>query len=46
MMVLGPDLGMQVAEANNLAVYMILKQEQGFKTTYTKAFGEYLQGKD
>ena len=42
MMVLGPDLGMQVAEANNLAVYMILKQDQGFKSVYSTAFGQYL----
>ena len=42
-MVLGPELGMQVAEANNLAVYMILKQDQGFRTTYSRAFERYLQ---
>lgn len=42
LMVLGPDLGMQVAEANNLAVYMILKQQQGFKSIHSTAFAQYL----
>lgn len=41
-MVLGPELGMQVAEANNLAVYMILKQDEGFSSSNSTAFEQYL----
>ncbi len=43
MMVLGPDLGLQVAEANNLAVYMILKQGEDLITRHSPAFSQYLQ---
>lgn len=42
MMVLGPQQGMDVAEANNLPVYMILKTGQGFESRYSKAFTPYL----
>jgi thiamine biosynthesis lipoprotein len=41
-MVLGPDQGMEVAEANNLPVYMILKSGQGFETRHSSAFIDYL----
>ena len=42
MMVLGPDLGLQIAEANNLAVYMIVKAGSGFDSRYSPAFGRYI----
>lgn len=42
-MVLGPELGLKVAEANNMAVYMILKTQKGFETRYSKSFAEHLQ---
>ena len=43
MMVLGPDLGLQIAEANNLAVYMLLKAETGFDARYSSMFGQYVE---
>lgn len=43
MMVLGPEQGMAVAEANNLAVYMILKSDNGFESRNSPAFAQYLR---
>ena len=43
MMVLGPEQGMAVAEANHIAVYMLLKSEQGFESIHSTAFERYLQ---
>ena len=42
MMVLGPEQGMELAETKKLAVYMILKSEQGFEVRYSQAFASYL----
>ena len=41
-MVLGPKQGMEVAEANNMSVYMILKTDKGFDTKYSQSFAGYL----
>lgn len=41
-MVLGPEQGMKVAEANNIAVYMIVKVESGFESRNSSAFSRYL----
>ncbi|MGB3621501.1 FAD:protein FMN transferase [Ketobacter sp. MCCC 1A13808] len=42
MMVLGPKQGMEVAEANHLAVYLILKTEKGLVTHHSTAFKQYM----
>jgi len=42
MMVLGPEAGLQVAEANNLPVYLIIKEKDGFKSVQSSAFNKYL----
>ena len=45
MMVLGPKEGMEVANANNLPVYMLVKEGDGFKPLQSKAFDMYLKPK-
>lgn len=42
MMVLGPEQGLQVAEAQNLAVYLLVKTEDGFEARQSRAFAVYL----
>lgn len=42
-MVLGPERGMQLAEQQGLAVYLIVRGEQGFETRYSAAFKPYLE---
>ncbi|MDZ7315299.1 MAG: FAD:protein FMN transferase [candidate division KSB1 bacterium] len=41
--VLGPDDGMRLAEKENLAVFMIVKTEQGFVEQMNRAFEAFLQ---
>lgn len=41
--VLGPDAGMELAEKENLAVFMIVKTEQGFVERMNRAFEAFLQ---
>ncbi len=42
LMVLGPEQGMEVAEANHLAVYMITKTKAGFEAKFSEPFRRYL----
>lgn len=39
--VLGPEKGMEVANREQLAVYMIVKENDGFSDRYSKAFSVY-----
>jgi thiamine biosynthesis lipoprotein len=41
-MVMGPDAGLSFAEDQNLAVFMIIKTDKGFKEVYTDAFKPFL----
>lgn len=41
--VLGPEPGMAAAEAEGLAVYMLIKTTTGFKEQHSKAFATYVQ---
>lgn len=43
--VLGPERGMQLAQQQNLAVYMIVKGEHGFDSLYSDAFKPYLESR-
>jgi thiamine biosynthesis lipoprotein len=40
--VMGPDKGMRLAQSQQLAVYMLVKAEQGFEVRYSKAFEPYM----
>ena len=42
LMVLGEDLGMQVAEQHNIPVFMIVKTEDGFKEMASEAYKPFL----
>lgn len=42
-MVLGPERGMQLAEQQGLAAYLIVRGETGFETRYSAAFKPYLE---
>ncbi|OBT06546.1 FAD:protein FMN transferase ApbE [Vibrio sp. UCD-FRSSP16_10] len=42
LMVLGEKEGLQVANDNGLAIFMIVKTEDGFKEVHSKAFEKYL----
>lgn len=42
LMVLGPEQGMALAEANHLPVYMIVKTGDGFESRHSNAFRQYL----
>ncbi len=41
--VMGPEKGMQLAEQQGLAVYMIIKADQGFDVMHSEAFKPYLK---
>ncbi|MCV6626736.1 MAG: FAD:protein FMN transferase [Cellvibrionaceae bacterium] len=41
--VLGPERGLAVAEAENLAVYMLVKTETGFAEHHSTAFATYVE---
>ena len=41
--VLGPEKALQLAEQQGLAIYMLVKTEQGFAAQYSEAFKPYLQ---
>ncbi len=41
--VLGPEKGLKLAESQGLAVYMMVKTEQGFESRYSNAFKVYLE---
>jgi len=41
-MLMGPDDGLEFARAQNLAAFMIIKTDNGFKDVYTDAFKPYL----
>lgn len=43
LMVLGEEVGIKVANENNLAVFMVVKTEEGFKEVYSDAFAPYLK---
>ncbi|MGL5587275.1 MAG: FAD:protein FMN transferase, partial [Aeromonas veronii] len=45
LMVMGPEAGMAFAKQHQLAVYLIIKTEQGFKAEYTPQFAPYLAEK-
>ncbi|WP_133502468.1 FAD:protein FMN transferase [Marinomonas balearica] len=40
--VLGPKKGLEFAERNDIAAYMLVKEDFGFKEEYSKAFKSYL----
>jgi len=42
LMVLGPEAGMALAEREGLAVYMLLRDGEGFEARHSRAFGPYL----
>lgn len=42
MMVLGPEQGLEIAEAQNLAVYLLVKTDDGFEARHSRAFSVYL----
>ncbi len=44
--VMGPEQGMRLARQQSLAVYMIIKAEEGFDTRHSEAFAPYLQSED
>lgn len=44
--VMGPDKALALAEQQGLAVYLIVKTEQGFVSRYSTAFSEQYQGDD
>ncbi|MGK0499977.1 MAG: thiamine biosynthesis lipoprotein [Oceanicoccus sp.] len=41
--VMGPEQGLQLAQQQGLAVYLLVKTEQGFDAIYSDAFKVYLQ---
>jgi len=43
MMVLGPEQGLDLANANNLAVYLLVKTATGIESLHSRAFDVYLQ---
>ncbi|WP_375754082.1 FAD:protein FMN transferase [Vibrio sp. HN007] len=43
LMVLGEEVGLEVANANNIPVFMVVKTEDGFKEVYSDAFSKYLK---
>ncbi len=43
--VLGPERGLEVANAQNIPVFMIVKTDKGFEERYSEAFKPYLQQK-
>lgn len=40
--VLGPERGIEIADKLNIAVFMIIKSDDGFEERYSKAFEHYL----
>ncbi len=42
LMVLGPELGLETAEKNNLAAFFVVKTTEGFATVFTEQFKPYL----
>ena len=44
MMVMGPDDSLMLAEEYNIPVYILVKEADGFKVQYSKAFAHYLSG--
>ncbi|MGY3856020.1 FAD:protein FMN transferase [Aeromonas veronii] len=45
LMVMGPEQAMSFARRHHLAVYLIVKTEQGFEARYTPEFAPYLSAK-
>jgi len=41
-MLMGPERGLEFAQAQNLAAYLVMKTDSGFDTVYTKQFKPYL----
>ena len=44
MMVLGPEDAIDIAEENNLAVYLVIKNSNGFDVVFSKAFAPFIIG--
>lgn len=44
MMVMGPEDSLMLAEKYNIPVYILVKEADGFKVQYSKAFAQYLSG--
>jgi len=44
MMVMGPKNSLMLAEEYNISVYILVKEADGFKVQYSKAFAQYLSG--
>jgi len=44
MMAMGPEDSLMLAEENNIPVYILVKEADGFKVQYSKAFAHYLSG--
>ncbi len=43
LMVLGEEVGIDIANKNGLAVFMVVKTEDGYKEVYSDAFAQYLK---
>ena len=43
LMVLGEDIAMKIANERDLAIFMVVKAEDGFKEVYSDAFAKYLK---
>lgn len=43
MLVMGPQRAMNLAQAQQLPIYLIVREEEGFSTEYSPAFAEYLE---
>lgn len=43
LMVLGEELGIQVANQHNIAAFMVVKTQDGFKEVYSDAFAPYIK---
>lgn len=45
-MVMGPDKGLEFAEQQQLAIFMLVKQDELFIAKHSKAFGPYLRSEE
>ncbi len=43
LMVLGEEKGLEIANQHNIPAYMLVKENNGFKAVYSKAFEQYLK---
>ena len=43
MMVMGPEASLEYADRHQLAIFMLVKNKQGYEEIYSQAFKAYLQ---